>query len=404
MTKSSEVPVNVLCIEPDSGFRCLLSFLLVDDLMTRVTRRMETSRRTPIRHVFDLVGGEGSGGIVALLVGRLGLSTASAPGILRDMMSKFCPWGGTKRNALGVHRNKPFVSNCVQPAFERLDEEDESKVYYNKDSVQTCILASLEQAPQGKRLSKKIKDWAESVRVAIKVIPMKYDITSFILPDTVLTTNAEIFRLYSRLKAGKVYSTMIFSTEKITDPTITTGPSSYTLKERFRTYDRTLSRANVYISDVAQATFTHDNLVAPKIINGRSYGSAYPSTNAILDIIDESNALFSTRPLGVVVRIGGEFIHSLDTPSLGRTGEKEHDGFLEKMPNMEMVFQIPLPEVQYEAELMDEPDRVFGVFEKWIQNPHVVDRLERCAEALCNAGIKERSEWYPRDAVKDIRT
>ncbi|KAH8153005.1 uncharacterized protein LAJ45_02592 [Morchella importuna] len=383
MTKSSEVPVNVLCIEPDSGFRCLLSFLLVDDLMTRVTRRMETSRRTPIRHVFDLVGGEGSGGIVALLVGRLGLSTASAPGILRDMMSKFCPWGGTKRNALGVHRNKPFVSKCVQPAFERLDEEDESKVYYNKDSVRTCILASLEQAPQGKRLSKKIKDWAESVRVAIKVIPMK---------------------LYSRLKAGKVYSTMIFSTEKITDPTITTGPSSYTLKERFRTYDRTLSRANVYISDVAQATFTHDNLVAPKIINGRSYGSAYPSTNAILDIIDESNALFSTRPLGVVVRIGGEFIHSLDTPSLGRTGEKEHDGFLEKMPNMEMVFQIPLPEVQYEAELMDEPDRVFGVFEKWIQNPQVVDRLERCAEALCNAGIKERSEWYPRDAVKDIRT
>ncbi|KAH0603563.1 uncharacterized protein H6S33_007885 [Morchella sextelata] len=384
MAKStSEVPVNVLCIEPDSGFRCLLSLLLVDDLMTRVTQHMETSRRTPIRHVFDLVGGEGSGGIVALLVGRLGRSIASGPGILRDMMSKFCPWGGTKRNALGIHRNKPFVSNCVQPAFERLDEEDESKVYYNKDSVRTCILASLEQAPQGKRFSRKIKDWAERVRVAIKVIPMK---------------------LYSRLKAGKFYSTMLFSTEKITDPTITTGPSTYTLKERFRTYDQTLSRANVYISDVAQATFTHDNLVAPKIINGRSYGSAYPSTNAILDIIDESNVLFPDRPLGVVVRIGGEFMHSLDTPSLGRTGEKEHDGFLEKMPNMEIVFQIPLPEVQYEAELMDEPERVLGVFDKWIKNPQVVDRLERCAEALCNAGIKERSEWYPRDAVKDIRT
>ncbi|KAI5840116.1 hypothetical protein DFP73DRAFT_197459 [Morchella snyderi] len=378
-----EVPVNVLCIEPDSGFRCLLSLLLVDDLMTRVTRHMEASRRTPIRHVFDLVGGEGSGGIVALLVGRLGRSIASGPGILQDMMSKFCPWGGTKRNALGIHRSRPFVSGSVQPAFGKLDEEDESKIFFNKNSVPTCILASLEQASQGKGFSRKIKDWAESVRVAIKVIPMK---------------------IYSRLKAGKFYSNMLFSTEKITDPTITTGPSSYTLKERFRTYDQTLSRANVYISDVAQATFTHDNLVAPKTINGRSYGSTYPSTNAILDIIDESNILFPNRPLGVFVRIGGEFMHSLDTPSLGRTGEKEYDGFLERMPNMELVFQIALPEVQYEAELIDEPERVIEVFEKWLKNPQVVDRLERCAEALCNAGIKERSEWYPRDVVKDIQS
>lgn len=71
---------------------------------------------------------------------------------------------------------------------------------------------------------------------------------------------------------------------------------------------------------------------------------------------------------------------------------------------MERVFQIPLPEVPYEVELMDDPERVVEVFEKWVKNPQVVGMLERCAEALCRAGVKERSEWYPHDEVKDIRT
>jgi hypothetical protein len=172
----TEIPTSILCIEPDSGFRCLLSLLILDDLLARVSRAMSLPRRLPMRHVFDLIGGEGSGGIVALLVGRLGLSRASAPGLLQQMMPRFCPWGGIERKSDGTHSRHPFMSGLTQPTFSRLDAEAVPRgesTFFNRDCVKTCVLANLKGMPQTRSFSQRLKDWVKSIKMKARILPIK---------------------------------------------------------------------------------------------------------------------------------------------------------------------------------------------------------------------------------------
>lgn len=199
---------------------------------------------------------------------------------------------------------------------------------------------------------------------------------------------------------------MFFSDIQTTDPVLTSTSTSSppSLKERFRSYDPTISRPNVYISDVAQATFTHNNLVPPKTINGRRYASKMGRTDAILDILDEANACFPNRKPGIVVRIGGRYLEDLSSagPRLGRSTEiGEELKFLNRAPKADKVFQISLPEVMYGVELVDDPDKVYEVFETWRKQEDVGNRLDRCAEALCH-GIKTRAKHFPNDVIKDL--
>lgn len=166
------LPFNTLCIEPDSGFRSLLSFLILDELMLKVSNRMSPDHRLPMRHVFDLVGGEGSGGLVALLAGRLNLSS-SAPSLLKEMMPKFCPRGAAKRLG-GVQNGQSFGSSLFQPMFGRLDNEEQGEcTFYSRQCVRTVVLASLEETSEMRGLLKRVQSLVERVRGSAYILQIR---------------------------------------------------------------------------------------------------------------------------------------------------------------------------------------------------------------------------------------
>lgn len=99
-----------------------------------------------------------------------------------------------------------------------------------------------------------------------------------------------------------------------------------------------------------------------------------------------------------MVRIGGKKIEDLGAVQM-RRGEGEETGFLERVPGRD-VFQIELPVVPYTIELIDDPAKVYEVFDAWCRRAEVGEMLDRCAAALGRT-VDARAKMFPGDVVRD---
>ncbi|KAL2884621.1 Vegetative incompatibility protein HET-E-1 [Ceratocystis lukuohia] len=154
-------PVMVLSFD-GGGVRSLSSLLIIERIMETIQTELEASELPKPCQVFDFIGGSGTGGIIAILLGRLAMSAAEAIIEYKSIIRKAFTQSPQQDRSLQGHESSvklsvprleeaikdtisKYESKRVREILPAHDPANESlhgnALYCNKSCVKTMVLA-----------------------------------------------------------------------------------------------------------------------------------------------------------------------------------------------------------------------------------------------------------------------